>query len=286
LEGRAFCHGAATIINGIALGKGAAYGIGLKTTAAVNLTEKPGSFSVKISGDETENTQLAEYCVQRVLKRYKLDSVYGAEITTESDIPISRGLKSSSAASNAVTLAAYSALKKEFSDMDIINIGIEASIKAGVTITGAYDDACATYFGDVVVTDNLERRIMAQYSIDTDYDVIIYVPATKIRKKDVPVEQLQQIKTELEKAHDMALIGDFLKAIQLNGRAYGRAMGLDTGIADRAIDAGAVTAGISGTGPATVILTEPEKRDDVLSVLDSGEEIILTKLNSERAGLI
>jgi shikimate kinase len=112
------------------------------------------------------------------------------------------------------------------------------------------------------------------------------MPATKIRKKDVPVQQLKIIKTDLEKAHDMALIGDFLKAIQLNGQAYGKAMGLDTEVAARAIDAGAVTAGISGTGPATVILTEPEQRDDVLSELGSGEQIILTKLNSEMAGLI
>jgi shikimate kinase len=119
------------------MGKGAAYGIGLKTTAVVKITDKPGSFSVKIAGDETENTRLAECCVQKVLERYKLDSVYGAEITTESDIPISRGLKSSSAASNAITLAAHSALHKEYSDMDIISIGIEASIQAGVTITGA-----------------------------------------------------------------------------------------------------------------------------------------------------
>ena len=40
MQGKAFCHGAATIINGIALGKGAAFGIALKTEAEVVLSDK------------------------------------------------------------------------------------------------------------------------------------------------------------------------------------------------------------------------------------------------------
>lgn len=286
MEASAFCHGAATIINGIALGKGGAFGIALKTEAKVELTNEPGVFEVKIQGEEEENPKLAECCVQKILGNFHLEGEFGAKITTTSDIPISRGLKSSSAASNAIVLAAFKALGKEYSDMEVINIGIDASLLAKVTLTGAFDDACATYFGNVVVTNNLTRDILTQYPIEEDLIVIIHVPERKIRKSEVNIQRLKGIRETLGKAHDMAMKGDYKSAIQMNGKAYGGAMGLDTEIAKKAIEAGAVTAGISGTGPATVILVEPDKKDDIISAIGFEEQVICTGLNGEKAGLM
>lgn len=282
MEGSAYCHGAATIINGIALGKGAAYGIGLKTSAKVKLTDEPGVFKVRIESDEDENQELAKCCAQEVLKKFGLESEHGTEIITSSNIPISRGLKSSSAAANAITLAMYRALGEGYSEMEIINIGIEASLKAKVTLTGAFDDACATYFGNVVVTDNLTREILAQYAIEEDYEVIIHVPDKKIRKFEVDIQRLKGIRETLKEAHNMALKGDYKTAIRMNGLAYGSAMGLDTKITMRVLEAGAVTAGISGTGPATVILAEPEEKKAIISAIGSGGQIICTTLNREK----
>ena len=228
MEASAFCHGAATIINGIALGKGGAFGIALKTEAKVELTNEPGIFEVKIQGDDKENPDLARHCVLEVLKKFEMESQYGAKITTTSDIPISRGLKSSSAASNAIVLAAFKALDREYSDMEVINIGIDASLMAKVTLTGAFDDACATYFGNVVVTNNLTRDILTQYPIDEDLVVIIHVPERKIRKSEVDIQRLKGIRETLGKAHDLAMKGDYKSAIRMNGMAYGGAMGLNT----------------------------------------------------------
>jgi shikimate kinase len=286
LEASAFCHGAATIINGIALGKGGAFGIALKTEAKVELTNEPGIFEVEIQGDEKENPDLGKYCVLEVLRKFNLDKEHGAKITTISDIPISRGLKSSSAASNAIVLAAFKALGKEYSDMEVINLGIEASLLAKVTLTGAFDDACATFFGNVVVTNNLTRDILIQYTIEEDVMVIIHVPERKIRKSEVNIQRLKGIRETLAKAHDLAMNGDYKSAIRMNGMAYGEAMGLDTTIAKKAIEAGAVTAGISGTGPATVILVEPDKKDDIISALGFEEQVICTGFNREKADLI
>jgi shikimate kinase len=225
LEGRAYCYGAATIINGIALGKGAAFGIKLKTEANVILTHEPGVFDVKIQNDENEDPNMARFCVQKVLSRFGLENEHGARVTTNSDIPISRGLKSSSAAANAIIMATHSALNREYSDMEVIGLGIESSILAKVTLTGAF---CATYFGDVVVTDNLTREILKRYPITEDYDVLIHVPVHKIRKCDVNIQKLKGIRNRIESAHNQALEGDFLSAIRINGNAYGQAMGLDT----------------------------------------------------------
>jgi shikimate kinase len=248
--------------------------------------DDPEVFEVLIEGDETENPLLAKYCVMEVLGRFGLIGKYGARVTTSSDIPISRGLKSSSAAANAIILATFSALGKEYTDMEVVDMGVEAAVKAKVTITGAYDDACATYFGGVVVTDNVNRKILKQYPIDADYAVVIHVPEAKIRKEDVDISKLEGIEAGMAEAHDLVLNGDFISGIRINGLAYGLSMGLDVNIALIALDAGAVTAGISGTGPATVVLVEPEKLEAVVLAIDTGAKLSITTLNREKAGLL
>ncbi len=286
MEASAYCYGAATIINGIAAGKGAAFGIALKTMAKVKLTDEPGVFEVKIEEDEQENPKLAQCCVQEVLKKFGLESEHGAKVITSSNIPISRGLKSSSAASNAIVLSLFKALGKEYDDMEVINLGIKASLLAKVTLTGAFDDACATYFGSVVVTDNLTRDILKQYPIEEDFEVIIHVPERKVRKTEIDIQKLKGKRERFSAAHDLALKGNYKKAIQLNGFTYGTAMGLNTEIMSKALEAGAVTAGISGTGPATVILAEKDKVESIISAIGSKEKVICTKINKEKAGVL
>ena len=63
----AIAHGAATIVNAIALGKGAAFGVDLWTKAEVKLTDEPHVFKAEITSDPKENTALMEKTVMRVL---------------------------------------------------------------------------------------------------------------------------------------------------------------------------------------------------------------------------
>ena len=51
----AIAHGAATIVNAIALGKGAAFGVDLWTKAEVELTYEPHVIEAEITSDPTEN---------------------------------------------------------------------------------------------------------------------------------------------------------------------------------------------------------------------------------------
>ena len=89
---------------------------------------------------------------------FGLEKSFGAKIKTQSNIPIARGLKSSSVAANATALATTAALGKTLDDLEIIKLGVEAAFDAKVTVTGAFDDACASYFGGIVITDNSETR--------------------------------------------------------------------------------------------------------------------------------
>ena len=61
----AIAHGAATIVNAIALGTGAAFGVDLWTKAEVELTEEPYVFEAEITSDQKESTVLIEKTVFR-----------------------------------------------------------------------------------------------------------------------------------------------------------------------------------------------------------------------------
>ena len=109
MRGKGLSHGAGTIVNAIATGRGAAFGVDLRTEAEVEL-DSSGIIDVRIEGFEGEGTELAERCVRNVLAKMAKEEGYGAKVTTRSQIPISRGLKSSSAAANAIVLATLDAL--------------------------------------------------------------------------------------------------------------------------------------------------------------------------------
>ncbi len=87
----AIAHGAATIVNAIALGKGAAFGVDLWTKAEVKLTDEPGVIRAEIVSDPKESTLLIEKTVARVLQRFSLEKSFGAKIKTYQTFPSPKG---------------------------------------------------------------------------------------------------------------------------------------------------------------------------------------------------
>jgi shikimate kinase len=251
--GLAGCRGAATIVNAIATGKGAAFGISLETDASVELSEGDGP--IRLS-ESSEGSGLAEGCVRSVMTKSGFLVQCHGTVRIRSEIPISRGLKSSSAVSNAIVLAATRALDRQMLDRDIVLTGIEESMKAGVTITGAFDDACACYYGGAVLTNNRTFEILRQSPMDEDLELVIHVPERRIEKSAVKHLDFSKIQKKVEKAFDLAMEGQFLKAMELNSRAYSKVLDVSEEIADLARKNGALAAGISGTGPATVAVCE------------------------------
>jgi len=285
--GKAIAYGAVTIINAISCGLGAALSVGLKTEASVKLTDEPGRIEGRILSDPEENTILIEKVVTCVLKRFRLEDKYGAYVETWSNIPIARGLKSSSAAANAIALAVLTALGKELDDLTVINLGVDAAIDAGVTITGAFDDACASYFGSIIVTDNYERKVLKRFQADNRYSVLILVPRRKAYTAKADVERMRLIAKEVKALHKLALLGEYWIAMTLNGLIYSAALGYDTGIAIDALAAGALAAGLSGKGPAVTAVVPEEKADNVKDVWKRyGNDVIETRINREKAHMV
>ena len=282
--GRAVAYGAVTIVNAISCGLGAALSISLKTEAKVKLTSEPRRIEGKILSDPSESTILIEKTVKRVLKHFGLEDQYGAYVETQSDIPIARGLKSSSAAANAIALATVSALGEEIDDLTVVNLGIDASIDAGVTITGAFDDACASYFGNVVITDNYERKILRQFQPEGDYIILIHVPSEKAYTSKSDVGRMKIIADEVRAVHRMALMGDYWQAMTLNGLLYSAVLGYNMNIALDALAEGAIAAGLSGKGPAVAAVIPRDYAINVKNVWRKYEgEIIEAQINRGKA---
>ncbi|MEM4311749.1 MAG: shikimate kinase [Nitrososphaerales archaeon] len=284
IKAKATVRGAISIVNAIALGKGAALGLDLKCEAYVELSKGKGEIVVEIEKEPLEDKNLVKEIVRRTLKNFG-DKDYSVYVKTSSEIPIAKGLKSSSAISNAVSLALHGALYDKFNDFDVINLGVDASISYGVSITGAYDDACASYFGGLVITDNYERKLIKREALD-ELDVVILVPERKRYTKSVEKE-IKAIKFLVEEAFNLSLKGEYFKAMTLNGLIYSMALQESTAPVYEALKFGALGAGLSGKGPAIAALCRAE---DTKEIVDSfkkyGNNVIITKVNNRKAEVI
>jgi len=266
-------------VNAIATGKGAAFGIDLKTEAWVELNDSR-KIDVDIEGFQGESDELARRCVINTLDRFKaIDR--GASVTTRSQIPISRGLKSSSAAANAIVLATVEALGEELSELDAIKIGTKSAIEAKVSITGAFDDACASLLGGIVLTDNSKHQLIRRESMPAGLKVLIHVPPFQIRKQKLPLQRIRSLSKLIDVAFAEALAGRYAEAMMLNSLCYSAALELETKVMMGALQKGALAAGLSGTGPATAILVHEEDADHFLSVLDGKDFIVADIYNGK-----
>jgi len=278
VKGVASACGSATVVNAIASGRGAAFAVDLRVRAEVELTKKSRKIVGRIADDPKESTKLIETCVKKVLKRLKLAKVYGAKVTTRSNVPIAVGLSSSSAAANATVLATFAAAGKKPPATTALDLGVDAALEAGVTITGAFDDASASFLGGGVVTDNIKRKILKRFDVNPKLKVLIYVPQKKFYTSQTDVKKVKKFANFVNVAHKLALSGDVLSALTMNGLIYSRALGHDPVIAVEALDAGAIAAGLTGKGPAVVAIVEPKNLTDVKKVWGKrAGKVIITK---------
>jgi len=276
MKGYAWACGAATILNAVATWKGAAFGIDLKTRAEVELNN-----SGLIRGDVPGvDTSLIERSVQMVQEH--LGYGYGAVVRTSSEIPVAGGLKSSSTAANAAVLATLDALQEEMDLIDAAKIGVAAARAVGVTITGALDDALASMLGGVVVTDNRSMQLLRREELSCA--VMLLVPEKKLFSRDTDVSRSRLIAPLADVAFDLAMGGDYYRAMTLNGLAYCAALRLPAEPMLLALEAGAKGVSLSGTGPAYAAIIDEEKMDGLESAWKPlGGRVIRTKANNRCA---
>jgi len=274
-RGIAASRGAISILNAIPTGIGAALGITLQTDAEVLVAKgKPG---IRISLPERhEDHCLARECIEGVFKSAG-EELCDVKVRTISTIPISRGLKSSSAAANAITLAAVKALDVKMDDINIVKMGVDAAKRARVTVTGAFDDAMACYFGGVAVTNNSSMEVVKRTTLKKkNLRVILHVPEHKIRKAGLSCNTFKPLFKKFKEVEELVLDGEYFEAMNMNGELIAQSLGIDNGVAEKALKFGAVAAGVTGTGPATAILCRRDSFERLLDLVSVDRALVIT----------
>jgi len=260
--------GSATIVNAIATGYGSAFGINLDIIVESKLNH---SSKIKCKSDIGVDTTLMENSIKKVLSYFNIDT--GIQMKTKTRLPLASGLSSSSALSNAVVKSTYCLLKEEFElplleDLEIINLAIDASLETGVTITGAFDDASASYFGGVTVTDNLKRKILIKEAMASQ-KILIYIENKPSKTANADVNRMKLLSPLVNIAFEKAKEKDYYTALNLNGILYSASLGYDVNIALDALNSGAIASGLSGTGSAFVAIVDENSIDAVKDIWSS-----------------
>ncbi len=256
-------YGAISVINAIPCGIGATIGVDLCTTVLFEPCDGPTKITVVRRQGVGDG--LVKECVRRTLETIGKDPSISYKLRVESQIPPSRGLKSSSSVSNATICAVLDYYDVQMDELDIIRLGVECAVACHVTITGAFDDACGCHLGGLVVTRNAERELIARKELPK-YDVLIWSPKERITKDKVDASAYRERKEQFE---DFArkVEEDPLSVLTRNGAAVAGITGIDNSIAEEAVAKGALAAGVSGTGPAVAIVCEPGKGDELAKMM-------------------
>jgi shikimate kinase len=276
---RAIVHGAISIVNAIATGKGSALGISLKVTAEVELQKGHGlRFITGRNGD-----RLIKNIIQKTIPKETIESNM-ISIRVDSEIPIGYGLKSSSAVSNAIVLACSQIAREEdINDNTILEVAALSSLEAKVSSTGAYDDATACYFGGFTVTDNYSRRLIRKEMAPENLYAIIILPSSTTRGD---VRKLRNLSDIFIDAYRFAESGQYWKAMKLNGVLASAALSSSYAPAMAAMEHGALSASISGNGPSIAAVGNEDAIEPIVGALSKYDgEIIVSKVNNEKANV-
>ena len=198
-----------------------------------------------------------------------------------SEIPTGYGLKSSSAVSSAVSMGCAKLFKPKMTDFEILSSGVDASIETKVSLTGAYDDACACYYGGFVVTDNYKRKIICSEHCQTDISAIIFIPKSRKRGN---VKKLRTLSNVFEEAWNIAKGSDYWNAMKINGLATSIILNSDPKIIFKLIEEGALGASVSGNGPSIAAIGKKNVLPKLAKVFSSLEgNTMFASINNKKA---
>jgi shikimate kinase len=270
-------HGAISIVNAVATGRGSAMGISLKVTAKVELENGRGIKLDNLGEDKLISTIVYKTIPAEMIANNMIS------IKIESEIPSGFGLKSSSAVSNAIALACSRLVNKDICDSRVLDIAVDASLDAKVSITGAYDDATACYFGGFVLTDNYIRRLISRERAPEYLYAIILIPQDESRSN---MHRLRTMSDFFIDSFKLAEAGEYWKAMKLNGVLASAALSLKYEPVLGALEKHALAAGVSGNGPSMVAVAYENKVDDIKSVFANFDgSILVSKVKNQKASV-
>ena len=270
-------HGAISIVNATATGYGSALGIALKVTVELELQKGRGIlFQPELGTNLLEN--IIDKIIPNETRRNNLISV-----KVNSQVPLGMGLKSSSAVSSATALACTGLIGDNVDDRIVLSSAVRASLDSGVSITGAYDDSTACYFGGFVVANNYGCELIHREEAPADLYVVVFLPADKRRGN---IHNLYALSDLFMDAFTLAKTRQYWRAMKLNGLLTTSALSGDYEPILESIQRGALAASISGNGPSIAAVTYKEHIEDIKQIFVKYNGITLvSKANNEKASV-
>ena len=271
-------HGAVSLVNAISTGNGAT--LGIDTFVKTRLETKDGTGIYITSDNKTISSRLINKVIENIVPKRQLEKTR-LELDFKSNIPTGYGLKSSSAISTAVSMACSKAFKKDMNDKKILKVGVESSIQTKVSITGAFDDACACYYGGFNVTNNYKRDLIFRHPAPKNLEAIIFLPKSRKRGN---LKKLKNFKDAFEKAWEFARKSDYWNAAVLNGIATSSILNSNPELILKLVKKGAIGATISGNGPSIVAIVKRGHGSNIKKEFSSLEgNVLVSSINNKKA---
>ena len=275
---KATIHGAISIVNAIATGKGATLGISKKVNVEMETTSGNG-ITIEIQ-NKPMKSRLISRVVQKIIPKNELSKIK-LRVSVNSEIPAGYGLKSSSAISTAVAMASAKLFKPKMNDFEILSVGVDASIETKVSLTGAYDDACACYYGGFIVTDNYKKKIIHSEKCLNHVSAVIFIPKSRKRGN---VRKLKVSSNTFEQAWNLAKKSDYWNAMILNGLATSPILSSEPQIIPKLIESGALGASVSGNGPSIAAIVRNDSVSKIKRVFSSLDgTTTVSEINNKQA---
>lgn len=278
VKSKATVHGAVSIVNAIATGKGVTLGISLKVEAIVEA--EPGKGVTIESDSKNLSSRLILKTVEKIVSKKELEK-NKIIIKLNSEIPTGYGLKSSSAISSAVALACAKIFKPKATDQQVLVAGVDASIESNVSITGAFDDACSCYYGGFNITDNQRRTRISSKEAPTNLIAVIFIPKNRRRGN---IRKLKLLDSVFNSAWELAKKSKFWEAMTINGLATAAILNSDVKIIPSLLEKNALAASVSGNGPAIAAITKKSNESNIKKIFASLDgKVIVSKINNKKA---
>lgn len=275
MRGVGEASGAVTIINALSTGVGCAVAVSLRVRAELELRRsgRPGTSRIQV--ERPADSALVQETLRAGLARFAPGETYSGELVLQSEVPVSRGLKSSSAVGVAVLAAAATALHQNRPPTELARLASEVAQEIGLSATGAFDDCLACIQGGIALTDNSTRSALRAPPFDSDLEVVLWIPEATHAPSTGYQSRFRENGVEGTEAVRAARAGDWARAMSLNTELVERVMGYDYGaLRERLLRAGARMAGVSGMGPALAAFVRAEDAAAVQAQLpNDGAEI-------------
>ncbi len=272
MRGVARVSAALTIVNALPTGVGCALGIERFVTATVDL-ENGSPDSVECSPTSAA-TPLVLASVRAGLTRFARSEARHAVLDLRSDIPVAKGLKSSSAVSTATIRAVARAAGENPPPLLVARMAAEVGRAVGVSATGALDDALAGLRAGFLLTDNRTDSLITVSAPEPSWTAVVFLPPGRHPSAPSLRGRFEAAAPEGRRAVHEAMQAHYWEAMRLNTLLVERLMGYEYAVLrERLTAAGAVAVGVSGLGPALVALVPLDRRAAALESLpsDSGD---------------